>query len=172
MPSPKAPSAKLLARRAVKVELNHAALSAVTMAVADGAFEMAKAVVFGADVPDATPYGEGLVRSGGVLAYVDRKLVATTATGAGTDGDPTVKKPRAAKLADGIVIIGGFGFPARFQEAGTVNQPARPFLTPELMATVPDAGGFVRLACVRHKVISARRTATGAQIQAGRRGVG
>jgi hypothetical protein len=161
MPSPKAPSEKLLARRAAKVVLNHAALDAITMAVADGAFDLARAVIFGADAPDATPYGEGLIRSGGVIAYVDRKLVATAATGPGIDGDPTVKKPRAAKLGPGIVVIGGYGFPARFQEAGTIHQPARPFVTPELMSTLPDAEGFIRLACVNRKVISAGRAARG-----------
>jgi hypothetical protein len=172
MPSPKIPSARVLENRGKRVVLNHAALDAITMAVADGAFALAKAVIFGADVPDATPYGEGLVRSGGVIAYVDRKLVATTATGPGTDGDPTVKKPRAAKLGPGIVVIGGYGFPGRFQEAGTVHQPARPFVTPELMATLPEARGFILAACVKHKVISSKRTATGAQIQASRRAAG
>jgi len=155
MPSPKIPSAKLLARRAAKVELNHAALDAITRAVADGAFELAKSIVSGADAPDATPFGEGLVDAGGVIAYVDRKLVATHSTGA----DQTVKKPRAAKLGPGIVVIGGYGFPGRFQEGGTVNQPARPFLTPELMAELPDAEAFVQAACVKHKVISAMRAA-------------
>jgi len=155
MPSPKAPSAKLLARRAAKVELNYAALVAITRAVADGAFELAKAIVAGADAPDATPLGEGLVDQGGVIAYVDRKLVATYSTGA----DPTVKKPRAAKLGPGVVVIAGYGFPGRFQEGGTVNQPARPFLTPRLMADLPDAEAFIAAACVKHKVISAQRAA-------------
>ena len=155
MSSPKVPSAKLLARRAAKVELNHAALDAITRAVADGAFELAKSIVDGADAPDATPFGEGLVDQGGVIAYVDRKLVATYSTGA----DPTVAKPRAAKLGPGVVIIGGYGFPGRFQESGTVNQPARPFLTPKLMADLPDAEGFIAAACVKRKVISASRAA-------------
>lgn len=155
MPSPKIPSAKLLARRAAKVVLNHAALDEITRATADGLFELAKAIISGADVPDATPFGEGLVDQGGVIAYVDRKPVASYSTGA----DPTVKKPRAARLGPGVVIIAGYGFPGRFQESGTVHQPARPFLTPKLMADLPDAAGFVRAALAKHKVISARRAA-------------
>lgn len=155
MPSPKVPSPKLLARRAAKVELNLAALDAITRAVADGAFEIAKAVVTGADVPDRTPWGAGLVRGGGVIVYVDKKLVRTFSTGP----DATVKKPRAARLGPGIVVIGGYGFPAKFQEAGTVHQEARPFVTPELLETLPDAKGFITGACRKHKVISAKRAA-------------
>jgi len=155
MPSPKVASPKLLARRAAKVVLNHAALDAITRATADGLFELAKAIVDGADAPDATPFGEGLVDQGGVIAYVDRKLVATYSTGA----DPTVSKPRAARLGPGVVIIGGYGFPGRLQESGTVHQPARPFLTPKLMADLPEAEGFVKAACIKHGVISSRRAA-------------
>ena len=44
----------------------------------------------------------------------------------------------------GVAVAGGFPFPARFAELGTVNQPARPFLTPALMATVPDAAPFIK----------------------------
>jgi len=139
MPSPKIPSAKLLARRAAKVVLNRAALDEVVRKAADGAFEFAKSIIDGADVPDATPFGEGLVTQGGVIAYVDRKLVATYAK----NGD-SVKKPRGAKLGKGIVIVGGYGFPGRFQETGTVKQAARPFLTPEVMADLPDAEVFIK----------------------------
>ncbi len=155
MPSPKIASPKILARRAAKVVLNRAALDAITRATADGLFELAKAVVTGADVPDRPPWGIGLVRGGGVIAYVDKKLVSTFSTGS----DATVKKPRAAKLGPGVVVIGGYGFPARFIESGTIHQPPRPFLTPELMATLPDAHGFVKAAAIKHKVISTKRAA-------------
>jgi hypothetical protein len=139
VPSPKFPSAKLLARRAAKVVLNRAALDELVLKAADGAFEFAKSVIDGADVPDATPFGEGLVTQGGVIAYVDRKLIATYAK----NGD-SVKKPRAAKLGKGIVIIGGFGFPGRFQETGTIKQAAKPFVTPELLAELPGAQDFIK----------------------------
>ena len=53
-----------------RIVINRAALDAITLAVADGMFEQAKQVVFGAKVPDASPIGQGLVQGGGVLAFV------------------------------------------------------------------------------------------------------
>lgn len=139
-----------------RIVLNRAAFDEITLAAADGAFELAKAVIEGADVPDAAPYAEGLVQGGAVIAYVGSKRVgAWSKTGA------SVKKPRAAKLSKGVTVIGGFGFPGRFQEAGTINQPPRPFLTPELMARLPDAQAFIREACIKRGVISATRRAAG-----------
>ena len=164
MPSPKAPSEKLIARRAAKVVLNHAALDEISRAAVDGFFEFAKSILTSADVPDATPYGEGLIDHGGAIAYVGKQLVASYAM---NPGDPTVKKPRGAKLGPGVVVIAGYGFPARFQEAGTIHQPARPFLTPELMQQQPDAGGYIQKAMIKHKVISVRRAAARAAEAAG-----
>lgn len=137
-----------------RIVLNRAAFDAITLAVADGAFELAKAVIEGARVPDAAPYAEGLVQGGAAIAFVGSKRVGVwSKTGA------SVKKPRAAKLSKGITVIGGFGFPGRYQESGTIHQPARPFLTPALMARLPDAEGFIKGACKRHGVISAKRAA-------------
>lgn len=139
-----------------RIVLNRAAFDAITLAVADGAFELAKSVIEGADVPDAAPYAVGLVQGGAAIAFVGSKRVGVfSKTGA------SVKKPRAAKLSKGITVIGGFGFPGRFVESGTTNMGAQPFLTPELMATLPDAEGFIRVACVKHKVVGAARAAKG-----------
>ena len=123
-----------MARRNNRVVLNRAALDAITLGVADGLLALADAVIAAAKPPDAAPFGEGLVTAGGTVAYVAGKKVGGTA-----------KKPSAMKVKSmGVAVAGGFGFPARFAELGTVNQPARPFLTPALMATVPDAGPFIR----------------------------
>ena len=139
-----------------RIVLNRAAFDEITLAVADGAFEIAKAVIEGAQVPDAAPYAEGLVEGGAAIAYVGSKRVGMwSKTGA------AVKKPRAAKLSKGITVVGGYGFPGRFKEGGTVNMPADPFLTPELMATLPDAEGFIKAACIKHKVVGAARAARG-----------
>jgi hypothetical protein len=140
-----------------RIVLNRQAFDEITLAVADGAFELAKEVVLGAQVPDAAPYGQGLIEGGGVIAFVGKKRVGMAATGGAT----SVKKPRRAKLGTGITVVGGFGFPARFVEEGTAHMGAQPFLTPELMATLPDAEGFIKAACVRHKVVSAGRAARG-----------
>jgi len=140
-----------------RIELNRAAFAEIELAVADGLFELAKQVVLGAEVPDAAPYGQGLIEGGGVISYVGKKRVGMAVTGGAT----AVKKPRRAKLGKTITVIGGFGFPSRFVETGTSRMAAQPFLTPELMSDLPEAEGFVKLACIKHKVIGSARAARG-----------
>jgi hypothetical protein len=143
---------------AARIVLNRKALDEITLAAADGLFELAKAIIDDAHVPDAEPLGQGLVEGGGVIAFVGKKRVGVYATG----GRSSVKKPRAAKLSPtGITVIGGWGFPARFLETGTIHNPAEPFATPSLMEHVPDAGVYVRAACIKRKVISSQRRARG-----------
>lgn len=139
-----------------RIVLNRAALDEVTLAAADGMFDLAKSIVEKANVPDAEPLGLGLVQGGGVIAFVGSKRVAAWSV----DGD-SVKKPRAVKLSAGTTVIGGYGFPARILETGKLDTPAEPFLTPELMAQVPDAGNFVRLASIKRGIVSANRRARG-----------
>ena len=123
-----------MARRNNRVALNRAALDAITLGMADGLLALADAVIAATKVPDAPVLGVGLVEEGGTVAYVLGKKVGGSA-----------KKPSAMKVRKlGVAIAGGFPFPARFAELGTVNQPARPFLTPALMATVPDAAPFIK----------------------------
>ena len=139
-----------------RIVLNRAAFDEITLAVADGAFEIAKAVVNGADVPDAAPYGEGLVQGGAALAFVGSKRVGVfSKTGA------SVKKPKDAKLSKGITIIGGYGFPGRFVESGTIHAAPHPFLTPALLAILPDAEGYIKAAAIRHRIIGATRARVG-----------
>jgi hypothetical protein len=117
-------------KASAKVVLNRAALSEVHLALAEGVEEVCRTVVEVADPPDATPFGEGLVTRGGWLVYDGPKKV-----GGGSLGGLQPKKPRAFKVKGtaGIVGIAGFGFPGRFQETGTVNQPARPWFTPAVV---------------------------------------
>jgi hypothetical protein len=144
------------ARAAARVVLNRAAFEAITLAEADGLLELAKSIVDGANVPDATPLGLGLIQGGAAIAFVGKKRVGVYSK----DG-ASVTKPRAAKLTDGITVIGGYGFPGRFVETGTVKMAAEPFLTPELMAKVPDAGLYVKAAAIRRGLVSATRRARG-----------
>lgn len=139
-----------------RIELNRSAFDAITLAVADGAFELAKSVIEGADVPDAAPYGEGLVQGGAAIAYVGKKRI-----GVWSKTGSSVKKPRAARLSAGVTVIAGYGFPGRFKETGTVRMAATPFLAPELMAKLPDAEGFVKAAAIRHRIIAATRARVG-----------
>lgn len=141
------------------MELNQSRLDDVTLAVADGLFEAAKAIVelASARAPDSPydpfPLGEGLPKQGGVLVYAGNKKTH----GWSIRGDQPVK-PRAARASTkshSVVAIAGFGFPARFNEAGTIRQPARPFLAPssrEIQPHIPDLVGEVtrpRLAGMR-----------------------
>lgn len=146
MAAPKVLSAKTLERRRGRIALNRAALDEIQLAGVDGLVELSKSILRGAHVPDATPYGEGLIERGGLVAYVDRKQVANWSV---SSADPIVNKPRAAKLGPGSLVVAGFGFPGRFQEIGTVHQPGRPFVSPELARQVPRAGVFIKAAAKR-----------------------
>lgn len=125
--------------RLSRVVINRRALDEVTGGIADGLFDLARAIVrvAEANAPDAAPFGEGLVERGGAVAYVGRRRVHETR---GPDGS-TVKKPRReARLNPGeVMAVAGFGFPARFQELGTVHHRAQPFFTPAVNEVVPDA---------------------------------
>ena len=140
-----------------RVVLNRAFFDQATLAEADGLIELAKTIVDEMRIPDAEPLGQGLVEGANAIAFVGRKRVGVYATG----GQTSIKKPRAAKLSDGITVIGGVGFPGRFLEEGTIHMPAQPFATPALMARVPDAGAFVRAAAVKRGLVNAARRARG-----------
>lgn len=120
-----------------RVVLNRKTLDEVSLGVADGLLAMADAVIAGARVPDDPAIGEGLIQTGATVAYANGHKVGGKATG-----------PRRVSR-QGIAVFGGFGFPGRFNELGTVHQPARPFLTPSLMAEVPGSAEFVRPAVAR-----------------------
>jgi hypothetical protein len=123
-------------KTSTKVVMNRQALTALGTDLAEGFGEVARTIVESAPAPDATPYGAGLVRNGGWLVYLGSKKI----DGGGLDGKQPAK-PRSFTTDDGISAIGGFGFPARFQEQGTVKQGARPFLWPTVLAVkdqIPD----------------------------------
>lgn len=109
-----------------RVVLNRAAFAEIDLAIADGLFAVALRVLEVVRVPDAPPYGQGLVQGGGAIAYLGNRKVAGT-----TIGGKQIKKPRSLNTRDGqAVAIVGFGFPARFVELGTLHNHAEPFLTP------------------------------------------
>jgi hypothetical protein len=129
-----------------RVVINRAKVEAIRLAVADGMFEVGRAVIDGADVPDATPLGFGLIQGGGVIAYVDGKKVNGT-----TIGGKQIKKPRAVKLGGtGILVIAGFGFPGRMVHNGSIHNTPNPFLARSMFATAPTAGAIMaRVVCPR-----------------------
>ncbi len=145
-----------MARTNNRVVLNRAALDAITLGMADGLLALADAVIAATNVPDAPVLGAGLIETGGTVAYVLGKNVGGAAS-----------KPKAMKVRKmGVAVAGGFGFPAHFAEFGTIHEPARPFLTPALMATVPDAGPYIATAVARRLATTGARAAVGAAIKA------
>lgn len=124
-----------------RVVLNRAALTELGLAIAAGVEEIARTVVETADPPDATPFGEGLVTEGGWLVYQGANKVA-----GGSLRGLQPKKPRAFRVRGTTAIVGiaGFGFPGRFQETGTKNQPARPWFTPAVVRVKGVAGEIMR----------------------------
>lgn len=124
-----------------RVVLNRAALHEVDLAVADGLEEVVRTVVEEANVPDAAPYGSGLVVHGGWLVYAGADKVG----GGSLDGRQP-KKPRAMRVKGSrqIQAWAGFSFPGRFLEAGTSKMSARPFLTPSMTRTAPHAASIMK----------------------------
>jgi hypothetical protein len=123
-----------MAKVSTRVVLNRQALDALTRGVADGLGEMAQTIVDDARPHDAPPYGEGLIEAGDYGVWANGKKV-----------DGTANKPRAAKIKKGeVVAVGGYGFPARFHEMGTIDTPSFPFLTPSLLRHQSHAGDFLR----------------------------
>ena len=159
MPYSKAPSAKVLANRAAKVVLNRAAFDQITLAVADGLYELGLKVI--ADAAAKAPRDPEKAAERGVPMMADTGHVVAFVNGKRIAGD-VGRKPRGAKVGPGISIIAGFGSPlAHLIEGGTIKMRARPFLTPAMMADLPGAEGFMKAACVKHQVIKAARAAQG-----------
>jgi hypothetical protein len=121
----------------VRVRIDDGAWQQVRHAAAAGLLAVGEAVIERANPPDAPAYGQGLVNAGAAGAWVDGVQV-------GGEAD----MPRQLEPG-GIVGAVGYPFPARFQEEGTVHQPARPFLTPAAMSVAPDAPRIATEAAAR-----------------------
>lgn len=124
-----------------RVVLNRERLTAVGVAVADGVAEVCRTIIEVAEPPDAAPFGEGLVTRGGYLVYLGPKKVAGWMT-----GGLQPKKPRKFRVqgTSGITAMVGFGFPARFQEFGTVHHGAQPFFVPAIEQVIPHIPAIMR----------------------------
>jgi hypothetical protein len=141
-----------------RVVMNRKALDAIRGGFVDGMAAMGAAILAKAHPPDDDPIGVGLVHEGGWGVWADGKKVATSpsepvqrieeSVSGGSFGHAVkvhrarkvggaVTLPRGLKVKQGITLVVGFGFPARFNELGTIHQPARPFFTPVVMETIP-----------------------------------
>jgi hypothetical protein len=126
-----------------RVVLNRQALTQVGLAVAEGMAAVGREILDVAEPPDSPfepyPLGEGLPKQGGLLAYFEGKKI----DGYGQDGKQP-KKPRAADVKRGVTVVVGWGFPARFNEFGTVDTPAQPFASPAVERVTPRAVEIMR----------------------------
>jgi hypothetical protein len=148
MPSPKVPSARVLANRANRIQMHRESLSALNLGIADGMLEMGNRILADAaaharlDVHPAEAAARRAER--GVSQMADTGGVQVWALGKRAGGI-WEKKPRGARIRqDEVEMIVGFGSPlAHLKEEGTIKEPARPFLLPAFNRGLPDASKFV-----------------------------
>lgn len=127
-------------RKGSRMMINRAAADQLNLIIADGLLAVGTTLIQETQPPDAPPLGEGLVRHGGVVVYLGGKKVGQYST----DGS-NVPKPRAIKAKEFEIQAGvGFPHPARWDELGTVHQPARPFFWPRVQRIVPRIPGIMR----------------------------
>lgn len=154
-----------MAARRSRVEINRAALDEIEGGLADGVFDIARAiaVVAASRAPDAPPYGEGLTDAGGAAVWVRARKVRESTTGPGGKVD----KPRSLTLKSaGAAIVGvvGFGFPGMFLELGTIRMRARPFLTPAAIEILGNQAQLL-LSKAMQRRLKGERSANSARIQ-------
>jgi hypothetical protein len=116
-----------------RVVMNREAVAAIRLGEADGLQAAAERIQALVQPPDAAPYGKGLVQGGGVVTFVDGKRVASSGKGS----------PPRRDIPKVMGTVFGWLFPARFNELGTVRQPARPFFTPAIQEGLPDVADEV-----------------------------
>ena len=133
-----------------RIEINRAKVEEMTLRVADGIFQAAQEAIHAARPPVGIgPYNKwhpyAMVARGGVVGFVGGKRFAVYAR-AGMKGSVKPSKTVKARSAT-IVVTGGFGYPARLNEFGTIHNQPRPFLTPVFMTVRGRAEALVRAAC-------------------------
>lgn len=123
-------------RKAVVV--NRAAADALALGYADGLHAVGLRILERAkpNVPDREPIGRGLVTSGSVVTFVNRKRVAEAGplTRMRIDGLPS----RGA-----VATVVGYGFPGLLVELGTAHSAPEPFVTPAFGGELGDAASVV-----------------------------
>lgn len=136
-----------MAGEITRVVLDRRELAAVVTAAGVGVYEWAADVVEDAadNAPDATPYGVGIVTGGGVVAYANGRKIGSWAA----EGEPDTPRELGSTGRGEIAVAGGFRFPARFQELGTVRHGAQPFLSPALSRGTPQLAERVAAAVKR-----------------------
>lgn len=120
----------------VRVVVNRRAITAAREGFVAGMEDIGQRVLALGEgkIPDATPFGEGLVTTSDYGIWVDGKKVAGGAT-----------KPRRVVAKQGVTLIVGYGFPGRFQSLGTTEIAPNPdwFVTP-MNEVLPGTGAYLK----------------------------
>lgn len=150
MPSPKAPSAALLARRGARVVLNRAALTAAQLGIADGLLEIGKRII--ADYAATAPRDPEIAAKRGVPMMADTGHASVFALGKFVAGDTTKtasqNKPHGLTTSKNRVDLGVWvSSPlAHFAELGTIKEVARSAFIPAFNANIGGAAAIVPVA--------------------------
>lgn len=138
-----------MASRTSRAILNRKTIDGITLAIADGAFEVAKAHQAATNAPDAPPYGRGLLQGGGAMVWANGKKVDGT-----TIGGRQITKPRRLNVKDyAVVAVSGWGFPARFVQFGTARQRAQAFF---LMSTIEGRAASIMRRTAAYRIARLR----------------
>lgn len=118
----------------VRTTINRRKIKQMQEANARGLADMGQAILDTARVPDAPPYGRGLIETG---AYV--------VTRDGNDVAGTAEVPRG-QGGRGAYLAVGYDFPGRFLEGGTIKMAAQPFVGPAADEVIPHKDEYIRKA--------------------------
>jgi HK97 gp10 family phage protein len=159
VPSPRVPTARTLANRKARVAMNYKALDEMQQAMADGLLNLGLRIILDAEA--RAPRDPEAAARRGIPMMADTGGVQVWAGGKRVGG-VWEKRPRGASVPkDQAVLLVGFGSPlAHLTEFGTIKQRAQPFLTPALMANVPDTGDYVKTAITKWAARGLRRGKT------------
>ena len=136
------------ASAARRMELNRSRIDQTIVAIGAGLNQWAQETceLISRNAPDSPympfPLHEGLPNQGGALIYFDSKKIYSV-HGRGR-GEPRVPRAATIRRTRGLVMIIGWGFPARFNEYGTAKMDATPFVGPgiyEMLPRIPEIAG-------------------------------
>jgi hypothetical protein len=120
-------------RTSAKVKLNREGVDEVQLRVAAGMQRFSEAVIENAVVPDAPPYGEGLLTAGVAGVWIEGKLVAGTAKA-------TPPRSQHFRFPPGACAVARFrSRVTHLLEFGTVHMEPRPIIRPAYVRTQPRA---------------------------------
>lgn len=153
-----------MARRS-RVEINRAALSEVHGGMADGVFDVVRAI--GVVAASRAPYLEQdpdvpplhhLEDVQGAMVYVAGKR-----THEWSSGPLRPDKPRAVRVRNSpatVTGIVGSGFPGMLNELGTLHAGAQPFLTPSADEVIGSEARFLMSNAMARRLAGKRSAAT------------